>query len=92
MIISYRDSKRNIYKSFTVISDNYYISCVNSINDILKPDRFIDRFKIANNELWNKRKNCEIGMTIAPVLLPDEKTGETMDEYIATQNKLSKIL
>ena len=91
MIITYRDRKRNIYMFDTIFM---MLSFIDDVNDELRneTDGKIDDFKLEFNSIYIVDNNKKLQRQQAPVLLPEEETGETMDEYLSTQKILSKSI
>lgn len=88
MIMTYRDRKRNIYLYNKSFHDNTFMYSWKSFIDIIRIEvGYIDRFNFNLNSKFKLNNKQEIQTFIAPVLLPAEKTGETLTEYLTTQKK-----
>lgn len=86
MIISYRDKKRNIYMFSTIYMMLSFIDDVN--NEVRNATNGkIDKFKLEFNSICIVDNNKHLRRQQAPVLLPAEKRGETLNEYLTTQKK-----
>ena len=91
MIITYRDRKRNIYMFDTIFM---MLSFIDDVNDEVRNETNgkIDNFKLEFNSISIVDNDKKLLRQQAPVLLPEEETGETMGEYLATQNKLNNSI
>ena len=53
---------------------------------------FIDKFRFEFNSIYRIDDDKNLIRQQAPVLLPEEKTGETMKQYLENQKKINSEL